>query len=89
MWRSASTLPGSVRNRSKLPQQAGFENIDLSVKAMLYRSDPHEILLSAAITWVMGDTGNPAAGGGKPEILRPEIFYVNANRRPRSIYGSV
>jgi hypothetical protein len=37
----------------------------------------------------MGDTGNPAAGGGKPEILRPEIFYVNANRRPRSIYGSV
>jgi hypothetical protein len=42
---------------------------------LLYRSDPHEILLSAAITWEIGDTGNPAVGGGKPNILQPGIFY--------------
>lgn len=66
---------GILRNRSKFPQQSGFENIDLSVKAMLYRSDPHEILLSAAIAWEIGDSGNPAVGGGKPDILQPGIFY--------------
>jgi hypothetical protein len=66
---------GIVRNRSGLPQQAGFYNVDLTLKALLYRSDPHETLISAAISWQIGGTGNPAVGGGKPDILQPGIFW--------------
>jgi len=66
---------GIVRNRSNFPPQVGFDNLDLTIKAMLFRSDPHEILLSAAITWEVGGTGNSAVGGAKPDILWPGIFY--------------
>src|SRR5215831_4802476 len=70
----ASTT-GIVRSRSNFPQQAGFDNVDLTFKAMLFRSDPHEILLSAAIRWEIGGTGNAAVGGDRPNILQPGIFY--------------
>jgi hypothetical protein len=66
---------GLLRNRSSFPRQSGFDNVDLSVKALLYRSDPHEILLSASITWELGGTGNAAVGGDKPNILRRGIFF--------------
>jgi len=70
----ASTT-GIVRSRSNFAQQAGFDNVDLTFKAMLFRSDPHEILLSAAIRWEIGGTGNAAVGGDRPNILQPGIFY--------------
>jgi hypothetical protein len=68
-------MTGILRNRSGFPQQAGFDNLDLTLKAMLYRSDPHEILVSAALTWEIGGTGKPALGGGKPDILQPGVFF--------------
>jgi hypothetical protein len=66
---------GIVRNRSNSPQQAGSDNIDLTLKALLFRNDPHEILISAAITWEIGGTGDAGVGGDKPNILQPGIYY--------------
>jgi hypothetical protein len=45
------------------------------LKALLYRSDPHEILLSAGLIWELGGSGNRAVGGDKPNILQPGIFF--------------
>ena len=66
---------GIIRNRSNFPTQAGFDNLDVTIKAMLFRSDPHEIRLSAAITWEIGGTGDAGVDGDKPNILQPGIFY--------------
>lgn len=66
---------GIIRSRSGFPQQSGFDNVDITLKALLYRSDPHEILLSAAVTWEIGGTGNAAVDGAKPDILQPGLFF--------------
>jgi hypothetical protein len=65
----------SVRNRSGFPQQAGLETIDLSLKALLYKNEPHEMLLSAAVAWGVDGTGDVGVGGGKPDIFRPGLFF--------------
>jgi hypothetical protein len=66
---------GIVRNRGNRAQRAGFNNIDVTLKAMLFRSDPHEILLSAAISWEIGGTGDAGVSEDKPNILQPGIYY--------------
>jgi hypothetical protein len=75
MLTSASTTPELYAIAGNRAQRAGFNNIDVTLKAMLFRSDPHEILLSAAISWEIGGTGDAGVSEDKPNILQPGIYY--------------
>jgi hypothetical protein len=66
---------GIVRQRSGFPQQSGFDTTNLTLKALLYKNEPHETLVSAALTWGVGGTGNRAVGGDKPDLFAPGVFF--------------
>jgi hypothetical protein len=63
------------RDRKGLPEQSGFETTNLTLKGLLYQNDPHEVLISAAMTWGLGGTGSKAVGGGQPGIFQPGLFF--------------
>ena len=56
------------RNRQGLPQQSGLSTTSLIVKGLLYENDRHEFLISAGMTWGIGESGSKAVGGGRPDI---------------------
>jgi hypothetical protein len=63
------------RDRSRFDQQSGTNPINLSVKALLYKSEPHETLISAGLSWSVGQSGTRAVGGDRPDILQPGLFF--------------
>jgi hypothetical protein len=63
------------RDRSRFPQETGSGPINLTLKGLLYRSDPHETLISAGLTWGIGHSGTRAVGGDRPETLQPGLFF--------------
>jgi hypothetical protein len=42
---------------------------------MLYRSDPHETLISAGLTWGIAHSGARVVGGDRPDTLQPGLFF--------------
>jgi hypothetical protein len=66
---------GVIRKRSSFSQEAGFGTTSLSLKGLLYKNEPHETLISAAFSWGVGNSGDHAVGGGRPDILQPGIFF--------------
>jgi hypothetical protein len=52
------------RNRTSLPQQAGFGLTSLSLKGQVFEDDPHEALVAASISWGIGRLGNKAVAPG-------------------------
>jgi hypothetical protein len=63
------------RNRTSLPQQAGFGLTSLSLKGQVFEDDPHEALVAASISWGIGRLGNKAVGAGGPSALQPGVFF--------------
>jgi len=63
------------RDRAGFPQQAGTGPVNLSLKALLYKSEPHETLISAGLTWSVGHSGAREVGGDRPDILQPGFFF--------------
>jgi hypothetical protein len=61
--------------------RGGFETVTgqgvshLSIKGLLYESDPHEILVSAALTWGIGGSGSRAVDAGQGNHLEPGLFF--------------
>jgi hypothetical protein len=47
----------------------------LSLKGLLYESDPHEILVSAGLTWGIGNSGSKAVDAGQGDHLEPGLFF--------------
>jgi hypothetical protein len=68
-------MSGVIRNRSGFPQEVGFDTTSPSLKGLLYKSEPHETLISAGISWGIGNSGDHAVGGGRPDILQSGIFF--------------
>jgi hypothetical protein len=63
------------RDRSGFPLQTGTGPVNLSIKALLYKSEPHETLISAGLAWGIGQSGTRAVGGDRPDILQPGLFF--------------
>jgi hypothetical protein len=56
-------------------QRTGFDTTTVSLKGLLYESDPHEVLLSAALSWGIGGSGSPAVGAIEPSTFRPAFYF--------------
>jgi hypothetical protein len=56
-------------------KRSGFDTTNLTLKALLYKNEPDEILASADLTWGIGDTGAQGVGAGGPNTIQPGIFF--------------
>ena len=56
-------------------QRNGFDTTTVSLKGLLYESDPHEVLLSAEMSWGIGGSGAPAVGATEANTFRPALYF--------------
>jgi hypothetical protein len=56
-------------------QRNGFDITTVSLKGLLYKSDPHEVLLSAAVTWGIGGSGARAVGAREASTFQPAVYF--------------
>jgi hypothetical protein len=53
----------------------GFDNLELAIKYVFFKSDPHELLLSAGISWDVGGTGQRKIGAEGFDTFTPALFF--------------
>ena len=56
-------------------QRNGFDTTVVSLKGLLYQSDPHEVMLAAKMSWGIGGSGAPAVGAVEPNIFQPAFYF--------------
>jgi hypothetical protein len=69
---------GTARQRftySGQPAVSGYDNVELGLKYLLYRDDAHESLLSAGVSWEIGDTGSKSIGSERFSTYTPTIYF--------------
>jgi len=57
------------------PTQTGFDQTSITLKQLMYKNEPHEILISASFTWGIASTGSQAVGANSPNTLVPAITF--------------
>jgi hypothetical protein len=56
-------------------QRSGFDVTNLGVKWEVYRSNQHETLMAASLTWGIGHSGAQGVGANAPDTIKPGIFF--------------
>ena len=56
-------------------QRNGFDTTTVSLKDLLYESDPHEVLLSAELSWGIGGSGAAGVGAAEPNTFQPAFYF--------------
>ena len=56
-------------------QITGFDNMEVSLKYVFFKSDQHETLLSAGVSWDVGGTGSKKVGAESFDTVTPTIFF--------------
>jgi hypothetical protein len=55
--------------------RAGFDTTNLGLKWEVYRNNPHEALLSASLTWGIGNSGAQGVDAKAPDTIKPGLFF--------------
>jgi hypothetical protein len=55
--------------------RAGFDTTNLGLKWEVYRNNPHEALLSASLTWGIGNSGAQGVDTKAPDTIKPGLFF--------------
>ena len=53
----------------------GFENMEVNLKYVLFKSAPHEFLFSAGFTWEVGGTGSKKVGADSFDTFTPQLYF--------------
>jgi hypothetical protein len=56
-------------------QRFGFDTAAVALKGLLYESDPHEVLISAELSWGIGASGSPGVGASHPNTFQPALYF--------------
>jgi len=56
-------------------QRSGFDTTNLTIKAEVFRDNPHEMLVSAGLSWGIGHSGGQGVGANAPDTIKPGIFF--------------
>jgi hypothetical protein len=56
-------------------QRSGFDTTALGLKGLLYKNEPHEVMISAGLAWGIGRSGAQGVGANNPNTLLPGIFF--------------
>ena len=54
---------------------SGFDNIEVSLKYVFWKSAPHEALVSAGVGWDVGGTGSKKIGAESFDTVTPQLFF--------------
>ena len=89
---------GFVRRNWGNLTRSGFDTTRLTLKGLLYKNEPHEMLLSAGLSWGIGGSGARGVGAGAAHTVQPGLFFGKgfgdlpeglAWLRPFGITGSI
>jgi hypothetical protein len=54
---------------------SGFDNMEVSLKYVFWKSAPHETLLSLGVGWDVGGTGSKKIGAESFDTVTPQLFF--------------
>jgi hypothetical protein len=54
---------------------SGFDNMEVSLKYVFWKSPEHETLLSAGVSWDVGGTGSKKIGADSFDTVTPKLFF--------------
>src|SRR5262245_32681833 len=54
---------------------SGFDNMEVSLKYVFWKSAAHETLLSAGVSWDVGGTGSKKIGAESFDTVTPRLFF--------------
>ena len=54
---------------------SGFDNMEVSLKYVFWKSAAHETLLSAGVSWHVGGTGSKKIGADSFDTVTPKLFF--------------
>lgn len=54
---------------------SGFDNMEVSLKYVFWKSAEHETLLSAGVSWDVGGTGSKKIGAESFDTVTPKLFF--------------
>src|SRR5690349_11343272 len=54
---------------------SGFDNMEVSLKYVFWKSAEHETLLSAGVSWDVGGTGSKRVGAESFDTVTPQLFF--------------
>ncbi|HEY7038632.1 MAG TPA: hypothetical protein VID28_07270 [Methylomirabilota bacterium] len=54
---------------------SGFDNMEVSLKYVFWKSAVHETLLSAGVSWDVGGTGSKKIGAESFDTVTPQLFF--------------
>lgn len=57
------------------PTVAGFDNMEVSLKYVFFKSPAHETLVSAGLSWEVGGTGSKRIGADSFSTITPQLFF--------------
>jgi len=55
--------------------KTGFDNMEVSLKYVFFKSPAHETLISAGVNWEVGGTGNKRVGADSFDTVAPQLFF--------------
>jgi hypothetical protein len=56
-------------------QRNGLDTTTVSLKGLVYESDPHEVLFSAALSWGIGGSGARGVGANDTSTFQPALCF--------------
>ena len=66
---------GWIHRNWGVAQRSGFDTTALTLKDLLYKSELHEVMISAGLAWGIGHSGAQGVGASKPDTIQPSIFF--------------
>jgi len=57
------------------PSLTGFDNLEVTLKYVFFKSPEHETLVSAGVAWEVGGTGSKKVGSDSFDRVTPTLFF--------------
>src|SRR5262249_40369953 len=56
-------------------QRSGFDQTNLMLKTLVYENDPHEVMLSAGLSWGISGSAAKGVSASQFNTLQPAVFF--------------
>jgi hypothetical protein len=66
---------GWIHRSWPLAQASGFDSTDVGIKGEIFRNNEHETLVSAGLSWGIGQSGSQVVGASGPNSIQPGLFF--------------
>ena len=65
----------TILDPARSKTESGFDNMEVSLKYVFFKSAAHETLLSAGVSWDVGGTGSKRIGAESFDTVTPQLFF--------------